>query len=269
MLVLLLATSFALSHARTSIVGAGYNATLQSAYMPDSDQIPHITWYLQTSKPNSSFYEGNKLCDDSDNRTHTFPHPSLQFECVNKSLKLYNLKPSDSGLYHAVVEKSNLEVHSDYIELTVVDLPPPKCEVSSSYLEVQGVDAYCLIHINCSNSKYPARIYYNGQESNLFYYLTTSAGNGKQLPDYFTAVVEFSTYRETYAKRPYNFSYPFNDLCNEIQALETGTDFTPIFIAAIVVSLITIIVSLAFYCFYKPKNPKFEKLKLKPVIQQV
>ncbi|ALE30443.1 CR1-beta [Simian adenovirus 19] len=263
----LLLSLFTLTNASTIFTPVGSNVTFQSYYSPYPNKIPYITWYKQVSS-DSAFYEANKLCE-AGNTTHTYPHPFLKFDCVNKSLNLYNLQTQDSGLYHATVLVSDIEQHNDIIHLYVIDLSAPQCDVSSYYTN-QTQTEFCLILINCSKVAHRTTIYFNGKYSSTSF--ITEYG-GTNLPNFYNVTVEFYTATDKMQKT-HTIPYDFNDLCQVIISPESSNslnDFIPILIAAIIATFFTISISLTFYCLYKPKKVKFEQLKLKqrPNIENV
>ncbi|AGK27183.1 E3 CR1-beta CD5 [Simian mastadenovirus C] len=256
-----------LADASTIFTQVGSNVTFQSYFSPYPDEIPYITWYKQVSY-DSSFYEANKLCE-AGNTTHTYPHPFLKFDCVNKSLNLYNLQLQDSGLYHATVLVNDIEQHNDIVQLHVIDLSAPQCDVSSYYTNQTQLE-FCLILINCSKVAHRTTIYFNGKYSSTSF--ITEYG-GTHLPNFYNVTVEFFTATDKLQKT-HNIPYDFNDLCQIIvspESLNSFNDFIPILIAAVIATIFTISVSLGFYCLYKPKKVKFEQLKLKqrPKIETV
>ncbi|AZZ86049.1 CR1-beta [simian adenovirus 2] len=242
-------------------VKIGSNKSLETTFLPDPPAIPHIIWYKEVfnsifgPQTPSYYFSGVKYCEISESKNQIWDHYPAEFNCINKSLNFFNLKPSDSGLYQAQVINNSI-IYSNYIYLYVIDLPAPQCVVTSYYLEVQHKPStYCLIEINCSKSEYPAEVFFNGKRSNLHHYVTDT-GN-KPLPNYFTTTIKAYGLTQTY-----NHSYEFNDLCNDIIALETSADFTPIFIVTIVVSVIVIILGIT-YLIYHCRTLKTHK-KTKP-----
>lgn len=242
-------------------VRAGSNLTLQSFYSPYPEDMPRVTWYLQvfdslferhTIPP---FFTGVILCDISGDIQHVWNHWPLQFNCINKSLHIINLKPSDEGLYNVKVLKDSIQ-HNTYFRVHVISFPKPECNITTTYLS----DDYCLINIDCSQLPYPAKVYYNGNESKLHYYLSERGGK-KNLPNYFTVGYRYRDLRQNYT-----VEYPFNELCTDIIALETGADFTPIFIVTLVVSIIVIVIGITYLIYHcktlKTKKPKPPEIRL-------
>lgn len=237
----------------------GTDLRMQSHYAPP-DVITHIAWYLDvfqgifdTTIP--SYFTGVKLCESSPHQEQEWFHPPLNFHCINNSLYLYHLKPSDAGVYNAKVFSDSIE-HNTYYRLHVISFPKPNCNINSTYL----ANDYCLINIDCSKLSYPAKVYFNGNQSKLHYYLSARGGGGN-LPDYFTVGYQ---YRDL--KQNYTVHYPFNDLCAEITALETGADFTPIFLITLVVSAIVMVLGIAYLIYHcrtlKTKKPKPPEIRL-------
>lgn len=266
--LMLLISLVVVVNASTVYTRVGSNVTFQSHFSPYPDRIPYITWYKQVTSDNA-FYEANKLCDVG-NTTHQYQHPFLKFDCENKSLNLYDVQTRDSGLYHATVLKNDVEQYQDIIHLYVIDLSTPPCEVSSYYTNQSQVEL-CLILINCTKVAHRTIIYFNGKYSSTNF-ITEYGGNS--LPTFYNVTVEF--YTSSYKmQQTHTFFYDFNDLCQTIYSEEYNwsNDFIPILIAVIVLTFVTVTVSLAFYCFYKPKTVKFEKLRFskqgKPSIEKV
>ncbi|AGK27147.1 E3 CR1-beta CD5 [Baboon adenovirus 3] len=240
----------------------GQNLTLESRYSSHSNSMPHVVWYLEVFNDDTIFpssvvppiFSGIKLCEITEQNYQTFNHAPKEFNCINKSLNLFNLKPSDSGLYNVKVYKDDIE-HNTYFRLSVIRFAQPQCTINSSYL----TESYCLISIDCFHLEYPAIVEFNGSRSNFHYYVLSKGG--KNLADYYTVTYDYHGLKQTF-----KVEYPFNDICNDIISLETLADFTPVFIVTIVMSVITIVVSLLFCCFYKPKSKSnFQQVKLKTI----
>lgn len=240
-------------------VETGTNITLSSSFSNDPSRMPRLTWYKEDLTMYKGSYFAVKLCEFEPGKDKLWQH-DIQFDCINKSLHLYNLLPYYSATYRVKVMNGSVE-YNDIFNLEVINLPAPICYISSYYLTVQDTNTFCLIEINCTKSNYYNRIFFNGKYGN--YHLTDYGG--PNLPGYYNVTVRLPEHKLSHT---YTFTYPFSELCQEIQSLESATDFTPIFIVVIVASIITIICVLSFYCCHKKKErQRFKKLKRKAVIE--
>ncbi|WGH00134.1 CR1-beta [Human mastadenovirus G] len=234
----------------------GTNVTLQ---LPNSTQhlptlnsalsINHMSWYKEEdfysifNQTLPYFFQGQLLCNFFNTEKTKWEHYPLEFDCTNRTLTLFDVRPSYSGIYNAKVYTNFVE-RNTYFNLFVVDLPRPQCEISSYYVSEPPTEDSCIITIDCSSSKYPVFVHYNGKRSKRHYFLNERGGGGN-LPNLYTTTFDFHNLNHSYS-----FVYPFNDLCNDIIALETGSDFTPLIIVTIVVSLLVIILGIAYLIYH-------------------
>ncbi|AFD21889.1 E3 CR1 alpha-beta [Simian adenovirus A1139] len=185
-------------------VKSGANVTLQA----NTSNANEVTWYVEENYIYDNFhtmppfFAGIKLChfkSDGTNITFNFGSP-FNFNCANKSLNLYNLEPKDSATFNVKVTRQNLE-YNTYFQLHVIYIPKPQCMVTSFYIAPD----YCYIQINCTNSKYPNKVLFNGVARA---YYNFARGGKTQLPEQFFTLV---TYQGLTAN--FTYDYPFNSLC--------------------------------------------------------
>lgn len=148
------------------------------------------------------FFAGIKLChfkSDGSNITFNYGSP-LNFNCNNKSLHLYNLEPKDSATFNVKVTRQNLE-YNTYFQLHVIYIPKPQCMVTSFYIATD----YCYIQINCTNSKFPNQVLFNGVARPYYNY---ARGGKTRLPEQFFTLINYRGVTENFT-----YNYPFNSLC--------------------------------------------------------
>ena len=227
----------------------GTNLSLDSMKTPQIDELTSLSWIKQEDNPNknlqSFFFIGQKLCEVTKDKITVFNYYPLEFSCANVTLYLYNLKTDDSGLYNGKAHTKELE-HNTYVRLYVIDIPPPKCDITSRYLGIQATgEDYCLIEINCTNSKYPAVVKFNGRQSNFYHYV--SENGNKELPNFYETHITING-----THKSFHFNYPFNDLCQTTSTLQYNDNVQVVLILLIVVGLIIISASLILlYCHRK------------------
>ena len=227
----------------------GSNYTFNSVFSRFMDRL---SWIIEEDigknpyKTSDSFFIGYKLCEVTQDKLTTFEHYPLQFTCENVALNLFSITPAYAGIYNAKIF-INLTEHNTYYKLNVIEIPPPKCEITSRYLGVQATgDDYCLIEINCTNSKYPAKVYYNGRESNFHHYVSERGGN-PNLPNFYETII---TVNGTH--KSFHFDYPFNELCQTTHSLEYDDGDTALNVFAILIIVLSVLVIIAtlilLYC---------------------
>lgn len=236
-----------LLHAQTSekplkvFVEVGHNVTLPHL-MPDSHETGHVTWLVETAdygvaSPNNFIFSGQKLCQFT-SRTMVWPYANLDFNCANYDLHLFRLKVENSAIYN-VKNTINASEMNIYYQLTVIDILPPKCIITSKYL----TNNYCHITINCTNSVYPNKVEINNVTR--FYY--GYAKGGPNLPNYFTTKFNVSGITKSF-----NHSYPFNELCDDpVFQPQNNLKNTVIFLVIIAFSVLIIIAALTYLCCHK------------------
>lgn len=228
-----------------------------------------VIWYMEmiNSPPIFNFtisgvFTGQRLCEYTAGSIKTWNYLSLQYNCNHKNLNLFNLQITDSAVYNVKNIEQYVE-YNTYYKLNVIYIPEPKCAVTTSYLGRQATgDEYCLIEINCTNSKHPNTVIFNNRSGN--YFVKERGGKGP-LPNYYETF--FDIYGIT---KSFTFTYPFDTLCQEINSVDSLTaltDFTPIFISIIVIAVIVIIISIGLFCFYRQKNKSKAKENTKVNIQ--
>ncbi|ALE30407.1 CR1-beta [Simian adenovirus 16] len=184
-------------------VKVGANVTLESHQFHNPSLMQEVSWYVETwsSKPSSSYFSGQKLCQFKKNGANiSWDHDPLQFNCVNKSLHMFNLQPSNSGIYNVKITNDDLE-YNTYFNLEVVYIPKPQCTVTSYYVARD----YCIIEINCTNSKYPNKVLFNGVLST---YYNKARGGKHHLPETFATLIDYHGVQQNFS-----YTYPFNSLC--------------------------------------------------------
>lgn len=185
-------------------VEQGSNVTLQSHQFSYPEQMQEVNWYVELvwDKQQSSIFTGSKLCQIKKGGTNiTWDHGPLQFNCANKSLHLFNLQTHNSAIYNVKVTNDNIE-YNTYFNLHVIYIPKPQCMVNSFYIAAD----YCIIEINCTNSKYPNKVMYNGKAKSYFYKIK---GGKPHLSETFYTLVDFHG-----VQKNFSYTYPFNSLCN-------------------------------------------------------
>ncbi|ALM55130.1 E3 CR1 alpha-beta [Cynomolgus adenovirus 1] len=198
----------------------GDNLTLQSHEFHNSSLMKEVSWYVELwddVKPTSTaLFMGSKLCQfKEDGSNNTWNYPSLHFNCANKSLHLFNLNSFNSGLYNVKVTNNTLE-HNTYFNLQVISIPKPQCMVTSFYIAVD----YCYIEINCTNSKYPNKVLYNGITKA---YYNSARGGKHTLPEHFYTLIDYHGVQANFS-----YYYPFNSLCkNSGRAPHSAPRFVP------------------------------------------
>ncbi|AYV33755.1 E3 31.6K [Human adenovirus 41] len=234
----------------------GTNVSLDSMKTPKINELTKLSWIKQEDNPSKNlqfFFIGQKLCEVTKDKITVFKYYPLEFSCANVTLYLYNLKADDSGLYNGKAYTNELE-HNTYFMLHVIDIPSPKCDITSRSLGIQATgEDYCLIEINCTNSKYPAVVKFNGRQSNYHHYVSERGGN-KQLPNFYETYI---TVNGTH--KSFHFNYPFNNLCQSTSALQYNDNVQVVLILLIVVGLVVISASLIFL-YYRHKKIKAKVL---------
>lgn len=235
----------------------GSNITLKSTYNPQL--LDSLSWIKEENinevpgKNLEPFFIGQKLCEVTNDSNTVFQYPYLQFDCANVCLFLYDIQPTYAGIYNSKAFADRLEYNS-YFKLHVIDIPPPKCEITSRFLDIQASgDDYCLIEINCTNSKYPAKVMYNGRQSTWRHYVSERGGN-KNLPNFYETYI---TVNGTH--KSFHFDYPFSDLCQTTQSLEYNYNDLDLFLILIIVTSVIVLVGCLVLLYCRCKKQKTDK----------
>ncbi|QOV03162.1 E3 31.6 kd protein [Human adenovirus 41] len=222
----------------------GTNLSLDSMKTPQIDELTSLSWIKQEDNPNknlqSFFFIGQLHREVTKDKITVFDYYPLEFSCANVTLYLYSLKTDDSGLYNGKAHTKELE-HNTYVRLYVIDIPPPKCDITSRYLGIQATgEDYCLIEINCTNSKYPAVVKFNGRQSNFYHYV--SENGNKELPNFYETHITING-----KLLSFHFNYPFNDLCQTTSALQYNDNGRVVLILKRVIKVISFLGTLTVH----------------------
>ncbi len=226
------------------VAEAGHNVTL-SHLLPGFNKTGHVTWLIEIpdygSAPSNKFvFSGQKLCEFA-NKNLTWSFPQLIFKCDNYDITLFWLKIENSAIYNV---KNTIEATESniYYQLTVIQINPPNCIITSKYL----TEDYCHITINCTNSRYPNKVIFNNVTRSYYGY----AKGSSTLPNYFTTNFNVSGITKTF-----KHTYPFSELCtypsseNFYNSKETVS--TIVFIVIIGFSVLIILGALIYLCWHR------------------
>lgn len=239
------------------VVEAGHNVTLPHL-LPGFNKTGHVTWLIETSdygsaSPDNFIFSGQKLCQFT-SRTMMWSYPQLIFNCDNYNLNLFWLNIENSAIYNVknTVEATERNI---YYQLTVIQIDPPNCIITSKYL----TEAYCHITIDCTNSRYPNKVIFNNVTRAYYGY-----GKGSStLPNYFT-----TSFNVSGVTKSFNHTYPFSELCaypSSKNFYNSENTLSTIVFLVIIGSSVLIILGALIYLYWHRKF--LCRFKSEPLVQ--